>query len=243
MAMICVCCALGAVSLISFLANYNKKRTVIGVFNKMIVSLFFIAVAFFGIIEAVNAFNGPVIKYGLCIMFGLVFGLLGDIYLDQKWVYVKDMKQYLNAGFIVFAIGHIFYCVALSRMAGLTFKWMCIGFGLGAVVAVGNLILEKPTKQKFGQFKAIATVYACFVGATPGFALAAFLKTLIVDGTFNVAFLVFDIGAVFFLLSDLILSPMYFGEGKNTPKNFVLNHLTYYIGQYMFALSVVLLLK
>ena len=31
---------------------------------------------------------------------------------------------------------------------------------------------------------------------------------------------------------------MYFGEGKNTPVNFVLNHVTYYLAQYLIALSV-----
>ena len=106
---------------------------------------------------------------------------------------------------------------------------------IGAVIALGNLVLEKPTQQKFGKFKAIVTVYGLILGTMAGTALMAYIKTK------QPAFLVYTIGAVFFLLSDLILSPMYFGEGKNTPVNFVLNHTTYYVGQYMIAFSTFLL--
>ena len=50
------------------------------------------------------------------------------------------------------------------------------------------------------------------------------------------------IGGVMFLLSDLILSPMYFGpKEKNNFPNFFINHLTYYIAQYLLALSIAFL--
>lgn len=235
--------ALGCAALIVFMIKCNKQRSVVGVFNKNIVSLFFIAVAFFGILKALGEENHSVVQYGLFLMFGLVFGMLGDIYLDQKWVYPEHEKQYLYAGFITFLIGHCFYIFAifrkLSEYVKLEAKHFLIAAAVAAAVDIGNLILEKPTKQHYGSYKAIVSVYTFFVAGTLGATIAAAISTAGTEAF--VPFLVYAIGALLFLVSDIILSPMYFGDGsKNTPANFVLNHLTYYVGQYMFALTIVL---
>lgn len=237
MALVYASCALGAVSLISFLVNFNKKRTVMGVFNKMTVSLFFILTAFFGILHSMDKIGDPSItKYGLLILVGLVFGMLGDIYLDQKWVYPDDNKKYLYAGFITFGIGHLFYMTAIAVRAQLKLTQVLLGCCVGLVVVIVNVFIEKFTPQDFGEYRPIVMLYTLLVGSTPGVALMAAIAT---HG--DPAFIVFTVGAVFFLISDIILSPMYFSEGKNTPINFVLNHVTYYIGQYMFALSILFL--
>ncbi len=237
MAFIYASCALGAASLISFLVNFNKKRTVMGVFNKMTVSIFFILTAFFGILQSMDKIGDPsIIKFGLLVLIGLVFGMLGDIYLDQKWVYPKDDKKYLYAGFITFAIGHIFYMTAIATKAQLKLTQILLGVCVGLIVVIVNIFIEKFGPQDFGEFRPIVTFYTLLVGSTPGVALMAAIAT---HG--EPAFIVFTVGAVFFLISDIILSPMYFAEGKNTPINFVINHVTYYIGQYMFALSIIFL--
>lgn len=235
--------ALGCISLIIFMIKCNKQRSVIGVFNKNIVSIFFIATAFFGTLKALGDGNASVTKYGLFLVFGLAFGMLGDIYLDQKWVYPNDEKKYLYAGFITFLIGHCFYIIAIFRKLGeyvkLEAKHFIIAAAVAAAVDIGNLILEKPTKQHYGSYKAIVSVYTLFVAGTLGASLTAAIFTY-GTGAFT-AFVVYAIGALLFLVSDIILSPMYFGDGsKNTPANFILNHLTYYVGQYMFALTIVL---
>lgn len=216
--------------LVSFLIKCNKKRSVGGVFLKNVTSIFFILTAAAGI------FNDPSSReYGVLIIVGLVFGMLGDIYLDQKWVYPNDMKKYLYAGFVSFGIGHLFYIPAMVKAANLELKYLAIPAVAGLVVAVGNLLLEKPMKQNFGEYKAVVTVY--------GFILSFMAATAVTCAavTGQIMFVVFAAGGVFFLISDLILSPMYFGEGKNTPINFVLNHVTYYLGQYLIAITVSLL--
>ena len=75
------------------------------------------------------------------------------------------------------------------------------------------------------------------LGTMVGTSLWAAIKTG------QVAYIVFNVGSLFFLLSDIILSPMYFAikQDKNTPFNFVINHGTYYLGQFMIAFSVFLL--
>ena len=222
--------ALGAVFLVLFIAKCKNERSVGGVFLKNAVSIFFILTAVAGLIQ-----NPGRVEYGVMILVGLAFGMLGDIYLDQKWVYPNDMKKYLYAGFVSFGIGHLFYIPAMVSAAGIELKWLLIPAAAGLVVAVGNLLLEKPMKQNFGEYKAIVTVY--------GFILAFMAATAVTCAvlTGKKTFIVFAAGGVFFLLSDLILSPMYFGEGKNTPVNFILNHVTYYLGQYLIAFSVSLL--
>ena len=221
---------LGLAFLIAFLVKAKDKRSVAGVFLKNATSIFFILTAVVGLFM-----NPTQYKYAILIIAGLVFGMLGDIYLDQKWVYPDDMKQYLYAGFISFGIGHFFYIPAIIMASGLPSKFWFIPPIVGIVVGGGNLILEKPMKQKFGEYKAIVTIY--------GFVLASMAATAVCAAVFtkSPAFIVYAIGAVSFMLSDLILSPMYFGEGKNTPANFILNHVTYYIGQYLFAVSIILL--
>ena len=232
MLMCLTCIVIGAFFLVAFLLKCKDKRSVTGVFLKNATSIFFILTAVCGIVK-----NSASWKYGLLIVVGLVFGMLGDIYLDQKWVYPKDMKQYLYAGFICFGIGHLFYIPALVMTAHISMKLMIIPVIVGVAVAVGNLLLEKPMKQKFGQYKAIVTVYS--------FILAAMVATAVVAAfvSGHPAFIVYAIGSVLFLVSDLVLSPMYFGEGKNTPTNFIVNHVTYYLGQYMIAFSVALLTR
>lgn len=236
MLLICASCVIGAVFLVSFLVNFNKKRTVFGVFNKTAVSVFFILTAFLATVDRLEIGNDSITKFGLLVIVGLVFGMLGDIFLDQKWVYPKDDKKYLYAGFGVFGVGHVFYITALALTAQLKFTQVLLGCCVGLVVAVANVFIEKFSDQDFGEFRPVVTVYSLLVGSTPGVALIAAIAT---KG--EPAFIVFTVGAVFFLVSDIVLSPMYFSKGKNTPLNFVINHLTYYIGQYMFALSIMFL--
>lgn len=222
----------GFISLILFIVRCKDKRSVQGVYTKNMTSIMFIFTA------VMATFNNPTQwQYGFMLTCGLIFGMLGDIYLDLKWVYPDDMKKYLEYGFICFGFGHLFYMGGMFVAAGLTFKHILIAAVVGSVVAVGNLLLEKPMKQDFGKFRAIVTVYS--------FILAMMVATSVISAivTGEKSFIVYAVGAVSFLISDLILSPMYFGEGKNTPANFILNHVTYYAGQYLIAFSILLMPK
>ncbi len=224
---------IGACFLIAFMKMCNKKRSVLGVYIKSLTSIFFLLTAVTGAFN--NTDNPDVWKYALPIVMGGIFGLMGDIYLDQKWLYPEHNDQYLNMGFISFGIGHFFYIGAMIVHAGLGIKDMLIAVAIGALITIVNLALEKPTKQTYGKFKPIVTVYCLILGTMLGTAFWAAIVTK------EVSYIVFTIGAASFLISDIILSPMYFAEGKNTPVNFVLNHTTYYVGQYMIALTPFLL--
>ncbi len=221
---------LGMVALIAFMVKCNKQRSVGGVFIKNITSLFFL----FTTATAVY-YNQDFWKYGILVLIGGVFGMLGDIYLDQKWVYPEHNDNYLYAGFISFGIGHFFYIGAIFLHLGFGLKDFLVPVIVGVVVAAFTLITEKPTKCHFGKFKAIVTVYCLVIGTMAGTALWAMIQT-----GFSVQYIVFVAAAVLFLLSDIILSSMYFGT-KNTPVNFVLNHTSYYFAQFLIAFTVFLI--
>jgi len=240
---IIVSCVLGLVAVLAFLITCNKKRSVPGVFTKMVASIFFIATAFFGVNHVISATaDMAVIKYGLMVIMGLVFGLLGDIYLDQKWVYPKDDEKYLYAGFAVFAIGHFFYVGAMIMQAELGFVHMLIAIALAFVIAIVNALLEKPSKLDYGKFRPIVFLYSAVVGLTMTTAGVALVATYLAEGSIAacVPYIVFTLAGGLFLISDIILPGQYFGP-RNTPVNFVLNHVTYYIAQYLIALTIILL--
>ncbi len=221
---------LGLISLIAFMVKCNKQRSVGGVFLKNITSIFFL----FTTATAIY-YNQDFWKYGILILIGGVFGMLGDIYLDQKWVYPQHNDNYLNAGFISFGIGHFFYIGAIFLHMGFGLKDFLVPGIVGVVVAVFTLITEKPTKCHFGKFKAIVTIYCLVIGTMAGTVFWAMIQT-----GFSVQYIVFNAAAILFLLSDIILSSMYFGT-KNTPVNFVLNHTSYYFAQFLIAFTVFLI--
>lgn len=218
----------GFIFLLWFMIKCNKQRSVEGVFIKNFASIFFILTAVIG-----TYLNPEFWQFGVTVIVGGAIGMLGDIYLDQKWVYPEHDKQYLKMGFLTFGIGHLFYIGGMFNVLNFTVKDILIPAVIAVLVTVVNLILEKLTKQDYGKMRLIVCVYTLVLSFMMGTAFWAAIQTK------QIAFIIYFIGGAFFLLSDVILSPMYFAiaKDKNTPANFILNHATYYIGQYLIALT------
>ena len=221
--------SLGAIALVFYLLEKCKGYTLKGVLLKTAVSLLFVATA---IIAAYNSSN----KLNAFIISGLVLGLLGDIFLDLKYVYPKDDKLYTYAGFIVFGIGHIVYVTGMMLQfygdSNLLYYLIPIG---GALVFVAlNLILEKPLKLKFGNYKLIVSLYAFLLALNP---LTSLLICINTSWSLTTPIMMF-VGGVSFAISDLVLSNTYFGEGHEKPIDFILNYLTYYGAQFIIAFSL-----
>lgn len=221
-------CITGFILFTVFMLVCHKKRSVKGVFIKNIVSYFFL----FTNLAATKA-SPENWNYAMVLLLGGVLGLMGDIYLDQKWVYPNDKDKYLLYGFISFGVGHLFYIRAMAVTAELVAKDFVLPLIFGIVVAGGNLIISKPLNQDFGKFKAVVTAYGFILSFMAATATISFMKTK------SIGFLMFAIAGFLFLVSDVILSAMYFtvGKDKNTVPRFVLNHATYYAAQYLIALT------
>ena len=225
-----VCLVLGAAALCVFLAKRVKKCSAQATVAKSLVSVFFILTW----IAASYRVGFP--PFAALLGGGLLFGLLGDIWLDLKFVYAPDSDFYTKMGFLSFGIGHVFYCAAV--ICGVTqMRWISVlpALGVALVAALVVFFGEKAMKLHYGAYKMISTVYGAVLFFMAAF---AFFAALFAGLKENMHLVVMAIGGAFFIISDLILSGTYFGEGKNRPVDVVTNHVTYYIAQFLIASSV-----
>lgn len=222
--------ALGAVCLTLFLIEkirgYSLKEALI----KSFTSFLFIALAAY-----CNYKNGNK-PFGVFVICALALGMLGDVWLELKYVFRDHERMFTFAGFISFAIGHVLYITGMMVTLYSEYPWFSIfapiAFGLLCGVAI--LIMEKPMKMKYCEYKLICFIYGTFLFTTLGTTL--FLS---IYSGFQVApFVMLFAGAVLFAISDLILSGTYFGEGKERPVDLITNSVTYYMAQYVIAFSL-----
>lgn len=221
---------LGLLSLIGFLFLRVKKTDVKSLMLKAVTSVMFIMTGVFLMISKPSLYSGLIVG-------GLVCGILGDIWLDMKFMYSQDEDFLTKAGFSSFTFGHFFYIAAI--IAGVTqFKAASIPMSL-VVGAVAGLVIyfgEKVMKLKYhANYKIISTLY----GGLLFFVTAMSFNCAFLAGfKDNLHLVAFFVGGVFFIISDIILSGTYFGEGKNRPVDIITNHVTYYIAQFIIASSI-----
>ena len=225
--------ALGAIALVFYLLEKCKRYSLKGVLIKTIVSLLFIATALAGTIQN----QGHILNN--FIIAGLILGLLGDIFLDLKYVYPNDDKPYTYAGFIVFGIGHILFIIGmlLQFFGGGNMLYFLIPVGGALAFAFINLLTEKPMGLAFKDLKLIVCIYAFILALNPFTSLLLCIHT----GWSNPSIIMLFVGGILFAVSDLVLSKTYFGEGHEKPLDFILNYLTYYGAQFIIAFSLLFL--
>lgn len=225
--------ALGIIATVAFMVIRVKEGGVKAALIKAFASTLFVGT---GCAAAASVLGSDNFTFALFVIMGLVLGLMGDIWLDLKWVYPKDNDIFTFAGFGAFMIGHFLFIAGLFMNYADFSKpaYILIPAALALVLAIGVIVLEKPMKMVYGKFKAITGVY--------GFVLAfmTFLSgSLALMNNFKAMTLNFMfVGGVFFLISDLILSGTYFGEGKRRPVDIITNHTAYYIAQFVIAASI-----
>ena len=218
----------GILATAAFLVLRVQRGGIAALYAKAVASLCFIATA----IAATNE-NRLFLDFGSWMTFGLVFGLLGDVWLDLKWIYLQDKDSYLYSGFIFFLLGHVCFVTAVFKVGPYTPASLIVAFSAALVIAFVAILMEKPLKMHYGKFKWIVFLYSFMLALTMTMAM-----TLAVITGFEKMWTVMSAGGLLFLLSDLVLSGMYFGEGKNTSFNVILNHTLYYAAQFIMAATV-----
>lgn len=221
--------AIGITATIVFLVLRVKKGGIAALYAKAIASCCFIATA----LAAMNR-NRVFLEFGTLILAGLILGMLGDIWLDLKWIYLQDKNSYLYAGFISFLLGHLCFITAIFRSAPWNSFSIIMSIVLALVIGLIAILMEKPLKMKYGKFKLIVFLYSCTLALT----MTASMMTAYITKFKLFAWIVMSVGALLFLLSDLVLSGMYFGENKNTKGNIILNHTLYYAAQFCMAATI-----
>lgn len=222
--------ALGAISLALFLIEKVRKYSIKETIIKGVTSALFIALAVVS-----NVHNGFE-DFGIFVIIGLSFGLLGDVFLDLKYVDLKHTRFHTFAGFVCFALGHIAYIGGIVLTLPYPNLWYSyvLPFAFGLLCGALILILEKPLKFNYGEYKLICFIYGVLLFTTLGTTFYLALVHEFGQTSFNMLF----IGAVLFAISDLILCGTYFGEGKERPVDIVSNSVTYYAAQYLIAFSL-----
>lgn len=192
-----------------------------------------------GAVAAFGALRSDKAGFGFMVILGLVFGLLGDIWLDLKWVYPADNDVFTFSGFVSFILGHIVYLAALLIYFADFSKpvYVIAPVLISVIVGLGMLLVEKPMKMNYGRFKAITAFYGGIVALL--FLLSGSLALM---SDFAVPTLnLMCVGGVFFAVSDMVLSGTYFGVGKDRPSDIIINHAAYYTAQFLIAASLLFL--
>ena len=185
-------------------------------------SLMFVIIGYTAWMTVNNPFNR-------LFFIGLLFGLIGDVLLNLRFVFPKSGQKIFLTGIIAFLIGHIIYLLALIPQARYAWIWRCIVAGAAAAGILLAYIFRtmdvKPAFKVFGVF---------YLGAV-------FIMTAIALGIAfhipNRRSLVYAAGAVLFTLSDVVLIFNTF-SGTTRFSLRITNLTLYYIGQMMIAWSL-----
>ena len=186
--------------------------------------------------------------YGMMFIIGMVLCTIGDIWLDLKYVHKEYDEQYTFVGIGSFMVSHIFYLIGILLAYPEFIGWqVALAIFSALSVSVIERLVSKKTGFEYGKLKSLTFVYSVVIMLTVTFALNAvnaFGWLPVLAGAempeIMPKFLAMNMGTVIFALSDLSLSIAFFRKGGNTKANAVITHITYYLAQFLLALSIVL---
>lgn len=231
------------VSVIAFLMVRVKECGLKAVFLKTTSSLLFVLIACVALCIKPENFN-----YGILFIIGMIFCTIGDIWLDLKYVHKEYDEPYTFAGISSFMISHIFYVIGILLSYPEFIGWQ-IALAIFSALSVSLIerLISKKTGFEYGKFSLLTFVYSVVIMLTVTFSLNAMnafglLPILSGEPTPDVLprFVTMFLGTVIFALSDLALSIAFFKKGGNTKLNVVVIHITYYLAQYLLALSIII---
>ncbi len=223
-AVIVIICLLGIAADILFIkSEYDEDM-------KKAVWLKGLASAFFVILGAYCFAKNPS-SAGKLIVIGLALGMIGDVLLNLRYLVSKSASNKVFAlGILAFLSGHILYIVALFGRGANPLTALI----LTAVISVLGIppLMKRITAPSKG-LKIFGYVYLVIVIAM--FSAAASLLIRNGSSPFNIVFVV---GALLFMVSDFIM--IYYSFGKKIHPLRAINLSTYYLGQLLIALCVLL---
>lgn len=188
------------------------------------------AAACFVIIGIVGYITKTSDAFGLKLMIGLIFGMIGDILLNLRFVVGEEKGQKVFLlGIVSFLIGHILYLAALVPIAA--HPGVC--FIVGAILAAALLAYIFKTMDVKLAFKIFGVFY---LGAVIIMTVMAIDVAMAVQ---NIRSIEYAIGAVLFMISDIVLIFNTF-SGKTKFSMRIANLSLYYIGQLLIAMCLFL---
>ena len=184
---------------------------------------------FTGILAAVTF--GAVTEYSVMILSGLVFGILGDFFLEYK------RKKFFPLGAVFFALGHIVYSFTFlftGDYSAVSYIWAVV---LMTVVVTAVIFAFAKTKLHLKGKKKLIVIYAPVLIFS--FACAVVKGALALSSGSYAFGLCLIWGGSMFFASDIMI-----GVGKGGVKRPPFLHYavsyTYFAAQTLFALSIFL---
>lgn len=204
-----------------FIKAEHDQKPVLAVTLKGIASLIFVCLGFMISTFTKDAHVATYVKLGL------IFGMLGDILLNLRYVFTKKGNLIFLVGILIFMIGHIFYFVAILPMC--TNKLVAIGVGVVLTFFLLKWIFSQIEAKM--AFKIFGVFY---LGAITIMNCVACANMITLHNTFTIALF---IGALLFLLSDIVLILNTFGKESKFALR-ITNLSLYYVGQLVIAFSL-----
>ena len=217
----------------AFIAVEHKEQYVPAVILKGAASLFFVIIGCIGYVsfyKYTESSDLPLyISRSFCLMIclGLVFGLLGDVFLELRFVLEAIGQKVFLVGILFFFIGHILYMAALIPLSDNPLVCILIGAAVAAVllIIIFNTMEVKLAFKIFGIFYIGAVVIMTAIAVGNFIARPAFFTAI------------FAIGAIFFTISDVVLIFNTFGKTQRFSLR-ITNLAFYYVGQLLIAFSL-----
>lgn len=208
---------------ILFLIKEKKQQLVQTLYLKGAASLVFVLLAALSFVFGSQSFFSTYIFVGMC------FDALADVVFNLRFAFKKIEKLSFLGGTFLFFMGHVFYLVAMIPQV----EHLWLYFAAGLVIAfLSQLYIWLVLKDVFLAYKIYGTVYIFSVSSMTAMAIGNFVINY--AGTWA---LLFAIGAVFFLISDLLLILNTFRKEKIYPMR-VISFVTYYTVQLLIATSL-----
>lgn len=216
-----------------FISVEHKKKYISAVVLKGSASVIFCCIGFIGyyLLSASvlnNTDSGFLYKQVELIFKGLVLGAIGDILLNLRFVFEKQGQKVFLAGIAAFLAGHIVYMVSLILVS----KTVLVCTICGIVLAVVLLIIIFKSFELKIAFKIFGILY---IGAVC--LMASYAVGNCITSVFAPAALLYGIGAVLFLISDVVMIFNTFGPTQKFSLR-ITNLSLYYAGQILIALSL-----
>lgn len=224
MAFVIMLMVVGVILQGTFIVVEHKEKYVAADLLKGAAAACFVAIGVIGYLTKTTD------SFGLKLMIGLIFGMIGDILLNLRFVVGEEKGQKVFLlGIVSFLVGHILYLAALIPLATHTIICVCVG----AVLAAALLIYIFKTMDVKLAFKIFGVFY---LGAVIIMTVMAIDVALVIK---DVRSIEYAIGAVLFTISDIVLIFNTF-SGKTRFSMRITNLSLYYIGQTMIALCMFL---
>ncbi|MCL2540091.1 MAG: lysoplasmalogenase [Firmicutes bacterium] len=227
---------------IGFIIFQRPKYPFISLALKGLASLAVVAAALIGFVDALGS-SVILDSSAIYICLGLAACMLGDVFLAQ--LEFNDAKYAFRVrafGMLAFTIAMCSFFVFFVQYIGDSALFALI---VGVILALLIFLISQLLGLKFGKLFAIVIAYSFAIGTVLGAAIINLVLSLKagIDSVFAPFAIIFAAAMLLFLISDLVLSLIYFGPKQPANRKlYYVNYAFYYAAIIAIASSLIFVL-